>query len=137
MIRKLLYSIRLWFRPKSSPQLFSYFDGARWRSIDPLAAIYALESHPVYCDKKHFAGTVQGDRESIEAAAGAVCDVFGVLPFNGETGKGLTIGQRIGLLQSFAAYLSELKKNIKDSATSQPSTESISSESGEQITSDT
>jgi hypothetical protein len=116
MIKRLLFSIRLWFRPRSSPNLFAYFDGARWRTIDPLAAIYALESHPEYVGKTHFRGIAENDRESIEICAKAVIDVFGAVPYDADTRKGLTIAERVGLLVAFARYLEAVKKNTERSA---------------------
>lgn len=137
MIKRFIFTIRRWFRRKSSPRLFVYFDGRRWRSIDPLEAVYALDSHPLYADRKHFVATFEGEREAIEVAAKAVCDVFGVKPYDDKTKSGITIAERIGLLHSFAAYLSDVKKNIGNSATMPRSTEPTSTESGEPITNDT
>jgi hypothetical protein len=131
MLNRFLFRFRRMFRPKSSTKLFAFFDGAKWRSADPLAVIYALQKHPTYNDAKHFRLMLDGDQESIEIAVQAVCDVFSVKPYDPETRTGLTIAERVGLLREFAVYVDTVKKNINTTATTPQFTESISSESAE------
>lgn len=109
--RLLFFRLSQAFRPRSSARIFVYFDGQRWRSIDPIAALYALETHPKYSPEKHLEEAAKGDRQAIETIADAVCDVFGVKPFDG--GQGLTIAERKGLLDVFYLYLDVVKKNIE------------------------
>jgi len=120
---RALFSLRRFFRPKSSPRIFAYYDGSNWRTIDPLAVIYGLTNHAEYVDARHFKGACQGDQESVEIASKTVCDVFGVNPYDPKTQTGLTIGERIGLLRTFAVYVDSLKKNIESSSTAPQSTD--------------
>jgi hypothetical protein len=97
-------------RAKSSTRIFAYFDGQKWRSIDPIQVIYALENHSKFSAEKHLADAQKGDRQAVEIIADAVCDIFDVRPY--EDGKGLTIAERKGLLDSFYLYCQAVKKNI-------------------------
>ncbi len=117
MLKKLIFKIRLWFRPRSSVNIYAFHDGSNWRTCDPLAVIYTLAAHPTYNDAKHFKAAYNGDREALLLASQAVSDAFGVKAYDPETRTGLTIGERFGLLVNFARYLDALKKNTEPSLT--------------------
>ncbi|MBX3422210.1 MAG: hypothetical protein KF752_11705 [Pirellulaceae bacterium] len=110
-ISNLLFRLRSRRRVRSSPRIFAYFDGQRWRSIDPIEVIHALETHPKYLPAKHLQQAKNGNREAIEIIAGAVSDIFGVQPY--ADGRGLTIAERKSLLDTFYLYCQAVKKNIK------------------------
>lgn len=116
MLKRLLFRIRLLFRPKSSPRIFAFYDGSRWRTVDPLEVIIKIREHPEYNDARHFADSYDEDPEVREPAirkmGDAVCSAFGVQPWNSETRTGLTLMERVGLMRSFAAYCEAVKKNI-------------------------
>jgi len=108
--RLLFFRLSQAFRPRSSSRIFAYFDGQRWRSIDPIHVIYSLENHPEFVAEKHLKQANEGDRQAIEIIAVAVCDVFDVKPY--ENGSGLTIAERKSLLDTFYLYCEAVKKNI-------------------------
>lgn len=108
LIKRLLFQISQ-RRAKSSTRIFAYFDGQKWRSIDPIQVIYALENHPKFSAEKHLEDAQKGDRQAVEIIADTVCDVFGVKPY--EDGQGLTIAERKGLLDTFYLYCQAVKKN--------------------------
>lgn len=114
-IYRRLQAGRFWlaslFRPRSSTRIFAYYDGSRWRSIDPIQVIHALETHPTFNAERHLPDANQGQREAIEIIAAAVTDVFGVPPYD-DAGRGLTIAERKGLLDTFYLYCQTVKKNI-------------------------
>lgn len=98
------------FRPKSSKRIFAFHDGIRWRTADPIELLHKIDTHPKYLASKHPALVCEGNREAIEITASAVCDIFAVQPYL--DGKGLTVGERIALLDAFDAYCVWVKKNI-------------------------
>lgn len=112
MIRKLLLRLSRFFRrPRSSTRIFAYFDGQRWRSIDPIQVVQSLEVHPKYIPEKHLDAANNGDLSALEIIADAVCDVFGVKAY--DDGEGLTVAERKGLLDAFYLYCHAVKKNTQ------------------------
>lgn len=109
VFRLFFFRLSQAFRPRSSPRIFVYFDGAKWRSIDPIQVIYALENHASFSAEKHFKAASEGNRQAIEVIASAVCDAFDVRPYS--DGVGLTIAERKALLDTFYLYCEAVKKN--------------------------
>jgi hypothetical protein len=121
----MLNLIRRWFNNRNRA-IFRFWDGQRIRRIDPLLAYRRLDTHPEFDWSTH-PEMIDGDDERLsseatEITARAVCEVFGVRPFDGS--RGLTEQECIGLLIQFVQYLTALKKNGNTSPTSVPSTES-------------
>lgn len=109
-LRSLFYWIASWFRPRSSPRIFSYFDGEKYRTIDPVQVLNSLNSHPRYVPERHYHAAVRECKiDAMEIVGAAVCDAFGVQAYN--DGKGLTIAERLGLLSTFYLYCEAVKKN--------------------------
>ncbi len=118
ILRALFFWLASWFRPRSSQRIFSYFDGQKYRTIDPVYVLNALAVHPKYAPERHYEAAVKECKiEAMEIVAGAVCDVFHVQPY--VDGKGLTIAERLSLLATFYLYCETVKKNIRPSATLQ------------------
>lgn len=124
MLDTLRRRIRNAFRRKSSKRIFAFHDGNRWRSVDPIEILHGIDSHPVYLSSKHPGMVAEGDREAIAITAQAVCDVFNVVPYldGGGRVEGLTVGERLALLDAFMDYCDWVKKNIEPGAMSAPST---------------
>lgn len=119
MFGRIKSKISRLFRVKSSRRIFAYHDGSRWRSIDPIEVLHGIASHPTYLAGKHLDLVRAGDQESMEITAQAVCDIFDVKPYagSGRRTSGLTIGERIALMDAFNDYCYWVKKNIKSGAT--------------------
>lgn len=113
--------------------IFRYHDGSRVRSADPIVLASLLHEHDEYL-YRHLGEAADGDSDSIDIVARAVCDVFGVQPLAGKTG--LTVAERIELMMAFDLYLIELKKNTGRFPTSPDFTESTSPPSPAPTTSD-
>lgn len=120
----------LWRRHRA---IFRYRDGHKIRSIDPIAVALALHAHPKFLPT-HLAEAAGGDAEAMKTVAKTACDVFGVVPFDGQSG--LTIAELIELMLSFDVYCLALKKNTGISPTRPSFTESTSPISNDEITSD-
>ena len=114
--------IRSLFSRKRRRQIFQYSDGQRDRYADPIAALMTLERHQTYRRDIHPKMVAeQGDTEATEILCQAVCDAFGVTPFDPDQMTGLTISELMSLHGRFFTYIERLKKNTAISATSQDS----------------
>jgi hypothetical protein len=135
MLKKLIAKVTTFFRPNSSRKVFLFHDGTRWTSADPIEIWGKIETHPAYLPSKHRQMVREGSQEAIEVTAAAVCEIFGVKPYRDLGGKllfslaptkvGLTIGERISLIETFFDYCEYVKKNIELGATTAHSTESM------------
>lgn len=113
-----------------SRAIFRYWDGARWRRIDPFLAFRRLSTHATFDWETDPALIDFADKHTASECADktvrAVREVFDVPLFDGS--RGLTEAELIELLGQFTAYVSDAKKNIAPSATLPPPTGSESSE---------
>ncbi|MFO0940068.1 MAG: hypothetical protein U0930_04810 [Pirellulales bacterium] len=117
---RLLRTVFFWlgskFRPGSNARIFSFWDGTKYRTIDPVKVLAALSSHPVYVPDRHYLAAVKDcDMKAMEIVASAVSDVFEVQAYN--DGKGLTVAERLSLLSTFYLYCEAVKKNTSLSPT--------------------
>jgi hypothetical protein len=102
------------FTGQPKRDIFRFFDGQQWRSIDPLAAYYIMVSHSE-CDAAHdLPALVRDDFQTPQEAWETVArvqtmirDMFGLKPF--EQG-GLTHFEADDLLGEFLAYIDRVKK---------------------------
>lgn len=113
--------------------IFRFNNGCRKCSADPLLVAMSLHAHPDYLPR-HLYDAADGDREAVETVAQAACDVFGVAPLAPDGKSGLTITERVELMQAFDLYMDALKKNTGHSLTSSPSTAETSPASDETTT---
>lgn len=104
-------------------RIFSYWDGSRWRRIDPMLALRQLNAHPKYRADLHPALADTGQEEAIDITLGAARDVFAVQAFDVETCAGLTQAETLGLMVDFAVYIGSLKKSTSPSPTLPPPTD--------------
>jgi len=127
MINFLLHVlIRLLFKFQRRP-IFSYFDGTRYKSIDPAVALRAIAAHPDYNPSVHPKMIDAGDEEAWDVMIGAACDVFKCHEFDPSTGKGLTQAELMRLMIDFADYVSFQKKSTGSLPISPVTTEPLSS----------
>jgi len=113
--------MRLW-KKKIRRDIFAYWDGARNRSIDPLIAFEAMETHQ-QCDWERDAedgnADDKPDYESRHRFLQMMCDVFDVtLYLEGEKKEnGLTVDEIYTLFYMFLHYMTQRKKKRDDSQT--------------------
>lgn len=109
--------------------LFVFFDGHRWRVIDPLQAARDLFSHPEFdwdeTPKMLMTGQATVELEAFRLIGSAVRTVFGIPTV--ESG-GLTERECLDLLTGFRQYLGDVKKNGSLFQTSSDSTEQHSAD---------
>jgi len=116
---------RKWSRGRK--QIFQYWNGQAWCYADPMVVLRGLQDHPTFNWERYPVLVTKGDLGALKVCADAIRDVFGIDPFNGVTGRGLTEEECLGLLADFSAYTSGVKKNGSPSPTPSVSTEQESS----------
>lgn len=118
--------LRRW-RQNRRRMIYRFWDGRNFRSVDPIDIHLRLQSHPKYLASRDLKLIDAGDREATCTTAAAVCDTFLVEPYNAETGRGLTVGERLGLLADFYFWIELQKKSINPLQTAPSNTESVTS----------
>ena len=125
---------RKWIQNRNRA-IFHYWDGSKYRTIDPMVAYRELdlhsefdwETHPLLIDPPE--GESADTRLSVEAmgiTADAVRTAFHVPLY--EDGRGLTEGELVNLLTEYAEWMNALKKNTRPLPISPEPTEPESSE---------
>jgi hypothetical protein len=128
----------LWRRfTRRKRNLFSYWDGSRMRSDDPLAIQMRIETHPTCRWDVHPIAAERGDVEAYKITLNAIADVFRVQIFDPDKQTGLTHDELMRLLGQYADYIDSLKKNIGPLPTWRAASDATSEASSDTITSDT
>jgi hypothetical protein len=106
-----------WLKPKRL-DIYHFWDGARWRAVDPLVAWRTMWEHPL-CDPDRDFGpatgygpsgeTISYDPQAQDRVLAMARDMFGVSPWT-ESQPGLTINETFSLLWDFLGYMESLKK---------------------------
>jgi hypothetical protein len=109
-------------RSHPSRGLFSFSDGLRIRSVDPIAILNAMEAHPQYRFDLHPARVLEGEKEAMDITVDAVRKAFGIPPFTAPGRPGLTHQECLRLLTAFRNYVALQKKSTEPTATYSPST---------------
>jgi hypothetical protein len=124
--------IARFFTGQPKRDIFRFFDGQQWRSIDPLAAYYTMVSHRDCDAAQDLPALVRDDFqtpqeawETVGRVQQMIRDMFGLKPF--EQG-GLTHFEADDLLGEFLAYIDRVKKKRNRLPRSSPSTAPISSD---------
>lgn len=130
---------RQWFRRRAERDrmIFRFWDGRRFRSIDPIHVYMALETDEAFIPARHLPLVDSGDSEGISVTCAAVRRVFGVQGYDAITGRGLTLGEQLGLLNEFYWFIDQQKKSGEPSRTSPPSSDATAGSSGGATTSAT
>lgn len=135
--------------------IFRFWDGTRWRAIDPMVAYRGLDAHAEFSWEEHpllieaaldgqlatDPGVTRVAWEALGITAAAVRDVFAIPVFDGR--RGLTEEELLNLLCDFSEYVRGVKKNISPPPISRqptgpgPSSESIKSADSESGSIDT
>ncbi len=106
--------------------IYSFYDGRRWRRIDPLATYLRLFDIPGF-DPEQVLAELRGldgnqrAKKLIDVSA-AVRTAFGVKSLDD---GGLTALECVELLSDFVGYAEDLKKNIEPTQNWDPSTDSL------------
>lgn len=105
----MLYWILSFFRPRRR-LIFKFWNGRRYQRVDPIEAIMALENHEEYRPDVHPVRLeAKGDEESMRIICRAVCEAFGVQPYDGVKQTGLTMAELLELFKRFHQYISTLR----------------------------
>lgn len=100
--------------------IFGFWDGTRWRRVDPLPVFRAIESDPEFNVSRDPGLYDRGDPDATARAVAAVKRAFGVETFDGE--RGLTETECLLLLNEFWAYCGDVKKKASQQPTLPPPT---------------
>lgn len=115
------------FSRKPKQEIFRYWDGCRWRGADPLLVFRQMIGHPRFDLEKHSEWLriedVKIQMEAVEITVDAMRSIFGLQPWNEETGRGVTDREVLGILSDFIIYTANLKKNGSGQQTWQGATE--------------
>ena len=114
-----------WLRQKIMARrrsIFTFWDGRKIVSDDPMRIFRALLAHPKFDwnTHPHFIDTYGRDpksHEDRETVLDAVCEVFGVQRFHPETQAGLTEEELLSLLWAFTSYCDKKKASTNPSPT--------------------
>lgn len=107
--------------------IFRYWDGRKWRTIDPLPVWFAICGDKEFSLKEDLRKAMDGDPEAMMVAQALIQRVFGVTAYDGQRRTGLTVAQANWLLADFIGYMLALKKKHAPSPTKSPPTDSTSS----------
>lgn len=99
--------------------IFGFWDGRRWRRVDPVVVMRAMDSHPTF-RWEHAKGVDDKDDESVQIVVAATRDVFGVKALSDR--DGLSETECIVLFHDFLSFMGDLKKKVSPGPTWQPST---------------
>jgi hypothetical protein len=104
-------------------KIFSFYDGARMRRVDPLLVWRLIMTHPDFDPAVHGPAFDRGCPEAWKVVLKCARDVFQLEHFT-ELGKpGLTEQEMVSLFKRFLAFCEDLKKSFEESPTTPPSTE--------------
>lgn len=114
-----------WFRRKMADRqrkIFTFYDGCKYRSVDPLLIWGLINGHPQFDPQTHGPAFDRGDEEAYRIVLKCARDVFDI-PAYSERGKpGLTEMELVTVFKQFLAYCDDLKKSINRLPISQPVT---------------
>lgn len=112
MIRAILN----WFLNRNRT-IFRFYNGKKRVSIDPIHCAMKLANDPDYLPR-HIDEALNGDDEALQICSAAADRAFGVV---GVEQGGLTITEKLDLLNQFDLWVHALKKNTKRLPASPPS----------------
>ncbi len=98
-------------RMRNARLLFEFWDGRRFRSVDPWLAFRTLRDHPTFNVAEHYEFAAKGMHPDIDHFLDAMKAAFGVVPYDDRSGVGLTEPEMFDLLDDLTLQLDQLKKN--------------------------
>lgn len=98
-------------RDQSGRGLFTFHDGKRFRSIDPIEVMERMEADEKYRFDLHPKRVSDGDKEAIKETISAVRRAFGVAEFTAIGKPGLTGHECLALWNHFCLFLMNQKKS--------------------------
>lgn len=108
-----------WKRKRNKRQIFRFWNGTGYQSLDPLEIVDAIDSDPEFNRENDSVLVDNGDRDATMRLAAAVCRAFKVQAFDGK--QGMTIAERLDLYKAFGQWVGALKKNIESTPSLPPS----------------
>lgn len=107
----------LWFCifGRTETGIFVYWTGQKWSAADPIVVFRGLIDDPEFDDETHCPAMDRGDLNAIGVAARAVRRVFDVPEFSR---GGLSERECVELLESYYAFVADLKKSTETPPTS-------------------
>lgn len=93
-------------------QTFVHRAGRQKVKADPVAACLALHRHGSYLPR-HLDDALAGDADALRSTARAACDVFGVVVWENDQKRGLTLVELLGLMIAFDGYTTALREQYE------------------------
>lgn len=106
-------------KPARNREVFTYFDGLKARSADPIVVFRMLKDDKTFNMDVHPALVDAGDVDAIGITAAAVRSAFGVKSLDA---GGLTEQECVALLLDYFAWVEDVKKKLSGPVTSPEST---------------
>ncbi len=100
--------------------LFRFFDGTRWRAVDPWSTWRAIAGCETFDFKRQGFLVDQSSEPETSHCIAALCQIFGVSRYDDSAKTGLTDWEIISLYLDLSAYLEALKKNTSPGPISSP-----------------
>ena len=101
--------------------IFGFWDGQKWRRVDPLPVFRALDSDPEFNSSRDAQAADEGDPAACARAVAATRRAFNLPEFDGT--RGLTETECLLLLADFWQFCGDIKKKANPSQISRPVTE--------------
>jgi hypothetical protein len=102
------------FRRRADRYIFRYWDGGRWRAIDPSVAYRRLQEHPEFDPQKHLPLLVSEDTQEQYKAADIVVDAarkaFDIGAFSDSNPAALTELETMAVLEQFYQFVESQQK---------------------------
>ena len=113
-------------RARRRQNIWRFFDGRRWKWVDPYRIWRGIINHPHF-NLADLPLIEQGEEPQTTIGIEAVCELFGIQRWSPERGDGLTDEEILAVLVDFLEYLEDLKKKRSPLQTWRPPTEPQSS----------
>lgn len=131
MFRFVLNVLRRWYINRHR-LLFTFWDGRRFRTIDPMRVMREVVAHPtINLDHGEFVDL--GEEPYFSEWVRGLAEVYGVERFDPTTGRGLTDHEILNIFSDMEEYLYAIKKKLNPGPISSAPTASTSCESKEPL----
>lgn len=112
----------MWPFRKTQREIFRYWDGLRWRAIDPMVVFRSMSSHPEFNPEVHIpllaSDNLELQQQAAPIAVAATRQIFGIEAFADGHEGGLTELETLAVLNDFCEFADGLKKNGNGQQTS-------------------
>lgn len=114
-------------RFEAQRNLFRFWDGRKWRAVDPWSTWRAIVNCKTFDFSNRLFLVEAGEDDEVRACVSALCQIFGVERYNDETKVGMTDWEILSIYLALRNDCDALKKNTSAGPTTSPPTDPPSS----------